>query len=68
MKSTKLKKAVIKSLPYIIIGLLFTNLGEAWRISTGADIGERLLSFFSAVGIAFSNPAPSFHPVDLYPR
>ena len=65
MKSTKLKKAVIKSLPYIILGLLFTNLGEAWRISTGADIGERLLSFFSAVGIAFSNPAPSFHPVDL---
>ena len=65
MNSTKIKKTVIRLLPYIILGLVCTNLGEAWRLAEGADASEKLLSFFSTVGIAFSNPLPSFYPMDL---
>lgn len=65
MNTKKLKKALITALPYILLGLICTNLGEAWRLSEGADAGKRLLSFFSCVGPAFANPLPSFYPVDL---
>ena len=65
MNTKKLKKVLITALPYILLGLICTNLGEAWRLSEGADAGKRLLSFFSCVGPAFSNPLPSFYPVDL---
>jgi len=65
MNSTKIKKTLIKLLPYIIVGLVCTNLGEAWRLAEGADMGKKMLSFFSMVGIAFGNPLPSLHPLDL---
>ena len=65
MNSTKIKKTIIKLLPYIILGLVCTNLGEAWRLSDGADMGKKMLSFFSMVGVAFGNPLPSLHPLDL---
>lgn len=65
MNSTKIKKTFIKLLPYIILGLVCTNLGEAWRLAEGADMGKKMLSFFSMVGVAFGNPLPSLHPLDL---
>lgn len=65
MNSTKIKKTIIKLLPYIILGLVCTNLGEAWRLSEGAEMGKKMLSFFSMVGVAFGNPLPSLHPLDL---
>ena len=65
MNSTKIKKTLIKLLPYILLGLVCTNLGEAWRLAEGADMGKKMLSFFSMVGVAFGNPLPSFHPLDL---
>ncbi len=65
MNSTKIKKTLIKLLPYIIVGLVCTNLGEAWRLAGGADMGKKMLSFFSMVGVAFGNPLPSLHPLDL---
>ena len=63
--SNKTKKLLILNLPYIIAGLVCTNLGEAWRIAEGADMGEKLLGFLSALGTAFSNPLPSIYPLDL---
>ncbi|MGN8801081.1 type IV secretory system conjugative DNA transfer family protein [Candidatus Merdisoma sp. HCP28S3_D10] len=63
--TVKLKKLLIRALPYILIGLVCTNLGEAWRIAEGANASEKLLSFFTTMGIAFGNPLPSFHPIDL---
>jgi type IV secretion system protein VirD4 len=65
MNTKKLKKIIIKVLPYVLMGLVCTNLGEAWRLAEGADASKKLLSFFSTLGTAFSNPLPSFHPVDL---
>ena len=63
--STKMKKLLILNLPYVIAGMLATNIWEAWRLSEGADTSAKLFSFFSAIGVAFSNPLPSIHPADL---
>ena len=65
MKTGKLKKIMIKALPYIILGLVCTNIGEAWRLAEGSDTSKKLLSFFGTLRPAFSNPLPSFYPSDL---
>ena len=63
--STKMKKLLILNMPYVIAGMLATNILEAWRLAEGADTSAKLFSFFSAIGVAFSNPLPSIHPADL---
>ena len=60
-----MKRLLILNIPYVIVGLIATNFGEAWRIAEGADSSAKLLSFFSTLPIALSNPFPSFHPLDL---
>ena len=65
MNTNTISKVVLRALPYVIMGFVCTNLGEAWRLAEGADAGTKLLSFISEIGVAFSNPLPSFHPVDL---
>lgn len=61
----KARKLLILNLPYVILGLIATNLGEAWRLAEGADISEKLLALFGMIPVAFQNPIPSFHPLDL---
>lgn len=61
----KTKKLIILNLPYVIIGLFCSNIGEAWRLAAGADISAKLASFFACMGTAWSNPLPSLHPFDL---
>ena len=58
-------KAVKASLPYLIAGLLCTKLGEAYRLTTGGDMIDRLLAAFIKLGLVFQNPFPSLHPFDL---
>ena len=58
-------KAVKASLPYVFAGLLCTKLGEAYRLTTGGDVLDRLLAAFTKLGLVFQNPLPSFHPFDL---
>lgn len=65
MDKTKIKKLLILNIPYIILGLFATNLGEAWRLAEGADMSAKLLGFFSTFTVSLSNPLPSFHPMDL---
>ncbi len=63
--SKNVKRLLILNIPYVIMGLIATNFGEAWRMAEGADASAKILSLFSTLGVAFSNPLPSFHPVDL---
>lgn len=63
--TVKLKKLLLKVLPYLLFGLFCTHFGQAWRMAEGTNTSERLLSFFQAAGAAFRNPLPSLHPVDL---
>ena len=65
MDKRKMKKLLILNLPYFLVGLFATNLGEAWRLAEGADSSAKILSFFNALPIALNNPFPSFHPLDL---
>ena len=65
MKETKLKKKIILSIPYIVIGMLATNLGEAWRLAGGSDAAERTRGFIAAIPAAFQNPLPSLQPFDI---
>ena len=65
MDKRKMKKLLILNLPYFLVGLFATNLGEAWRLAEGADSSAKILSFFHALPIALNNPFPNFHPLDL---
>lgn len=64
MKTEKLKKQLILNLPYVLLGLLATKLGEAWRMA-GADASERLLHLADGLSLAFQSPWPSLQPQDL---
>lgn len=65
MKNVNIKKLLILNIPYILLGLFATNLGEAWRLAEGADMSAKLLGFFDTFMVALSNPLPSFHLLDL---
>ena len=43
MNTKEIKRLVILNIPYVILGLLATNLGEAWRLTVGTDIRKRSL-------------------------
>ena len=61
----KTKKLVLTNLPYVLIGLACTNLGEAWRMAEGGNASEKLLSLIGTIPAAFGNPLPSFNAFDL---
>lgn len=65
MNTRRVKKQLLLYLPYILIGLMATKLGEAWRFAPGADMGEKLRCIMTGVEIAFRSPLPSFHLPDL---
>ena len=61
----KTRKIILSSVPYVLVALFATKLGLAWRLADGADASEKALSLLSTLAVAFSSPAPSFHPFDL---
>lgn len=67
MNGWKWKKRLIFSLPYIIFGLVSTNLGEAWRLAEDVNASEKLQDMFQSgtLQAAFQNPLPSLYPADL---
>lgn len=62
VNTSKLLKA---ALPYILVGLMATKLGQAYRMASGGDVLDRILGAFLKIGEAFANPLPSLHPFDL---
>ena len=65
MKQVNLKKLIIRNLPYAILGLCATKLGQAWRLAPGVSLADKLLRIMDGLVLAFQSAAPSFHPVDL---
>jgi len=61
----KLTKLLALYLPYLLLGLVATNLGEAWRLAEGKELGDKIMSMMSTIPVAFANPLPSLHPLDL---
>ena len=66
MSKKKLSKLLALYLPYVVIGLVATNLGEAWRLAVGKELGDKIVSLMDTLPAAFSNPLPSLHPFDLF--
>ncbi len=60
-----MKKLALSNLPYGVIGLFATKLGQAWRLAEGADASQKLLHLLDGISAAFQNSLPSFHPFDL---
>ena len=65
MNSTKLKKQLILNLPYFLIGLYASKLGEAWRLAEGLNASQKLLHLLDGFSAAFQSLWPSFYPSDL---
>jgi type IV secretion system protein VirD4 len=61
----KLTKLLALYLPYILLGLIATNFGEAWRLAEGKELGDKIMSMMGTIPVAFANPLPSLHPLDL---
>ena len=65
MNTKKLTKLLALYLPYILLGLVATNFGEAWRLAEGKELGDKIMSMMGTIPVAFANPLPSLYPLDL---
>ena len=65
MTTKKLTKLLALYLPYILLGLVATNIGEAWRLAEGKELGDKIMSMMGTIPVAFANPLPSLYPLDL---
>ena len=65
MSKKKLSKLLALYLPYVLMGLVATNFGEAWRLAKGRELGDKIMSLMETIPAAFANPLPSLHPLDL---
>ena len=66
MTTKKLTKLLALYLPYILLGLVATNFGEAWRLAEGKELGDKIMAMMGTIPLAFANPLPSLHPLDLF--
>ena len=65
MTTKKLTKLLALYLPYILLGLVATNFGEAWRLAEGKELGDKIMAMMGTFPMAFANSLPSLHPLDL---
>ena len=65
MTTKKLTKLLALYLPYILLGLVATNFGEAWRLAESKELGDKIMSMMGTIPVAFANPLLSLHPLDL---
>ena len=65
MTTKKLTKLLALYLPYLLLGLVATNFGEAWRLAEGKELGDKIMSMMGTIPVVFANPLPSLHPLDL---
>ncbi len=65
MKNRDIKKIVILNLPYLIIGLFATKIGEAYRLAPGLIFSEKMIKISEGFKLAFEDMFPSFAPFDI---
>ena len=65
MTTKKLTKLLALYLPYLLLGLVATNFGEAWRLAEDKELGDKIMSMMGTIPVAFANPLPSLYPLDL---
>jgi len=58
-------KIIINAMIFIIVGLVATKLGEAYRLADGIYFNDKLPNIIDGILLAFQNFKPSFHQFDL---
>lgn len=61
----KVKKYVLPNLPYLFIFWIANKIGQAFRLSTGDNIGKQVMDAINGLALLGRDPLPSFHPRDL---
>ena len=65
MTTKKLTKLLALYLPYLLLALVATNFGEAWRLAEGKELGDKIMSMIGTIPVAFATPLPNLHPLDF---
>lgn len=65
LNTRKLKKLIIKAVPYVAFSYVGNLIGFAYRTAEGDGFQEKLLPFMSNLGVAFARIIPSLHPFDI---
>lgn len=65
MKQINIKKLILPNMPYVLIGLYASKLGEAYRLAAGTDFSTKIPNILGGFAAAFQSLAPSFYPTDL---
>ncbi len=65
INTRKLKKLIIKAVPYVAFSYVGNLIGFAYRTAEGDGFQEKILPFMSNLGVAFARIFPSLHPFDL---
>ena len=60
-----MKRKWLHELPYLLIALYATKIGQAWRLAEGKDAAHKLLSLMDSLSASFASPLPSFELHDL---
>ena len=66
MKQINIKKLILPNIPYAVIAMLGTKVGQGWRLAPGADFSAKALHIMDGFAAAFQSALPSFHPIDLF--
>ena len=65
IRQINIKKLLLPNLPYIFIGYFVNKLVQAYRITAGADILEKIFKLSESINTVFKAPLPSFNGIDL---
>lgn len=65
LNTRKLKKLIIKAVPYVAFSYVGNLIGFAYRTAEGNGFQEKILPFMSNLGVAFARIFPSLHPSDI---
>lgn len=61
----KVKKYILPNLPYLFIFWIADKIGQAFRLSTGANMGKKVMDAINGLALLGRDPLPSLHPRDL---
>ena len=60
-----MKRKWLHELPYLLIALYATKIGQAWRLAEGTDAAHKLLTLMDSLSASFASTLPSFELHDL---
>ena len=65
MRNINLKKIIVPNIPYVVIGIMATKIGQAVRLAPGSGFEGKALHIMEGLTLAFENIMPSFHVFDI---